>query len=221
MLQITNLNAGYDDNKVLDEINLDVNRGEMVALFGHNGSGKSTVLRSIFNLTNVYSGKILFKGRNLIGLNTFELIGLGVSYAPQGHQVFRKMTVKENLELNMHTPKDINHLYDLFPFLKEKDCVLAETLSGGQQQLLGICRALVQTPELMLLDEPSLGLDHKSMKTIFKKIKEINDSGITILIAEQRITRVIDVVNRYYFLSNGKIIFEGKEKLPSDIWKRI
>jgi len=221
MLRISNLHAGYNGNKILRGIDLNVRSNEIVAIFGHNGSGKSTLLKSIFNLSEIYSGKILFEGKDLTRLNTSNLIKFGISYAPQGRQIFRKLTVKENLELSMCNANNLKYSYELFPFLKEKKNDVAQTLSGGQQQLLGICRVLAQNPKLMLLDEPSLGLDPKSIKLVFEKIKEINNNGITIVIAEQNINSTIKIADRYYFLNNGKITFKGKKSIPSTIWEDV
>lgn len=219
MLRIINLNAGYEKNKILNDISLKVKPNEIVALFGHNGSGKSTLLKSIFHLTDIYSGKILFDNLDITKKRTSDLINYGISFAPQGRQIFRNLTVEENLQIFVNDSQEINKMYEIFPFLEEKKKFLAQTLSGGQKQLLGICRLLVQKPKLMILDEPSLGLDPKSSRIVFKKIKNIKGGNMSILMAEQNIKRAIEIADRFYFLNNGRIVYEGKKKLPLNIWK--
>lgn len=220
MLEITNLKSGYNGMEILYGINLTIKAGEAVALVGPNGAGKSTVLKSIFSLADIYSGKIIYKDINITDLKTHELISLGISYVPQGRQVFSNMTVLENLQMGAFTIKDqdiaqksIENIFQKFTILKEKQNTLASNLSGGQQQLLSIARALIQNPQILLLDEPSLGLDPKTMKEIFEKIVEIKNEGISILMVEQNAKQAITIADRTYVLENGKIALEGGKEI--------
>lgn len=226
MLKIQNLKSGYDKMEILHRIDLEVKPAEIVAIIGPNGAGKTTVLKSIFNLCNVYSGKILWKNKNITKLPTYQLIYEGVSYVPQGRQVFRDLTVKENLEMGAFTMTDhqllkinIKDVFDKFPFLKEKQSKYAFTLSGGQQQMLAIGRAMMQNPDLLLLDEPSLGLSPKAMKEIFEKIKEINKTGVSIIIVEQNAKQAVELADKTYILEDGKVALEGRKEILKD--KRI
>lgn len=223
MLQIKKLQSGYNGMEVLHGINLEVNPGEIVAIIGPNGSGKSTTLKSIFNLCNIYSGKIEWKNKDITELKTHEKIFEGISYVPQGRQVFRDLTVQENLEMGAFIMKDkelvktnIKDVYKKFPFLKEKKDKYADTLSGGQQQMLAIGRALIQNPQLLLLDEPSLGLSPKSMKEVFEKIQDINREGVSIVIVEQNAKSAIEIADRTYILEDGKIALSGGKEILKD-----
>lgn len=223
MLQIKNLQSGYNGMEILHGVDLEVKPGEIVAIIGPNGSGKSTTLKSIFNLCNIYSGKIEWKNKNITKLKTHEKIFEGISYVPQGRQVFRDLTVQENLEMGAFIMKDkelvktnIKDVYEKFPFLKEKKDKYADTLSGGQQQMLAIGRALIQNPQLLLLDEPSLGLSPKAMKEIFEKIQEINKEGVSIVIVEQNAKSAIEIADRTYILEDGKIALSGGKEILKD-----
>lgn len=229
MLKIKNLKSGYNGMEVLHGVNLGVKPAEIIALIGPNGAGKSTLLKSIFNLCDIYSGKIIFKDKNITKMPTHELIYEGISYVPQGRQVFRDLTVKENLEMGAFIMNDrelikrnIKDVFDKFPFLKEKQNDYGFTLSGGQQQMLAIARALMQNPELLLLDEPSLGLSPKAMKEVFKKVIEINKEGVSIIIVEQNAKKAVEIANRTYILEDGRIALEGgKEILKNKKIKKI
>jgi branched-chain amino acid transport system ATP-binding protein len=173
MLKINNLKSGYDNMEILHGIDIEVKPTEIVALIGPNGAGKSTLIKSIFRLADVSSGSIIFGGKDITRVPTHEIIKLGISYAPQGRQIFSNMTVLENLEMGTYilndrvlSEKRINDILNLFPILKEKKHQNSATLSGGQQQSLSIARALVQKPKLLLLDEPSLGLSPQSAKDL-------------------------------------------------------
>lgn len=231
MLKISNLKSGYSNNavEVLHGVSLNVGAGEIVVFIGPNGAGKSTVLKSIFSLADIWSGKIIFKDLDITNLKTHELISLGISYVPQGRQIFSSMTVLENLQMGAFTitdqaivKKSIENVFQKFPMLEKKQNELASSLSGGQQQLLAIARALIQNPQILLLDEPSLGLDPKTMKEIFEKIVEIKNEGISILMVEQNAKQAIAIANRIYVLENGKIALEGgKEILENEKIKAI
>ena len=223
MLSIQNLRAGYGELEILHGINMQVKPAEIVAVIGPNGAGKSTLLKSIFNLCDVYSGKIFFKDKDITKMPTHELIYEGISYVPQGRQVFSTLTVKENLEMGAFIMtnhellrRNIGDVFDKFSFLKEKQDDYAFTLSGGQQQMLAIGRALMQDPELLLLDEPSLGLSPKMMKRVFEKIKEINKEGIAIIIIEQNAKQAVKIADRTYVLEDGKIALVGRKKILSN-----
>ena len=229
MLKIQNLQSGYNGMEILHGIDLEVKPGEIVAIIGPNGSGKSTTLKSIFNLCTIYSGKIDWKNKDITKLKTHEKIFEGISYVPQGRQVFRDLTVQENLEMGAFIMEDkelvktnIKDVYEKFPFLKEKSNKNADTLSGGQQQVLAIGRALIQNPQLLLLDEPSLGLSPKAMKEIFEKIKKINKEGVSIIIVEQNAKAAVEIADRTYILEDGKIALTGgKEILKNPKIKNI
>ncbi len=216
MLKIQNLKAGYNGMEILRGVDLSMKLSEIVALIGPNGAGKSTLLKSIFNLCQIYSGKIFFKDKDITNLPTYQLISLGISYVPQGRQVFSGLTVKENLEMGAFILKDnelikrnIDYVFKKFPILEERQKEFASNLSGGEQQMLAIGRALIQDPELLLLDEPSLGLAPKVMKEIFDKIVEINKEGISIVIVEQNAKQAVKIADRTYLLENGKIAMQG------------
>lgn len=223
MLQIKNLKAGYEKMEVLHEIDISVNPSEIVAVIGPNGSGKSTILKSIFNFCDIYSGKIIFKNKDITKMPTHGLIYEGISYVPQGRQVFSDLTVRENLEMGAFIIRDkslvergIKNVFNKFPFLKEKQDEYAFTLSGGQQQMLAIGMALMQNPEVLLLDEPSLGLSPRAMKEIFKKIKEINKKGVSVIIVEQNVKQAVEIADKTYILENGKIALKGGKEILKD-----
>ena len=220
MLKIQNLKSGYNGNEILHGVSLEVKPNGVVAIIGPNGSGKSTLLKSIFKLANTFEGKIFFKDKNLTKLKTHELISEGISYVPQGRQVFNDLTVKENLEMGAFIFKDkevikenIEDVFDKFPFLKEKQNEYAFTLSGGQQQILAIARALMQNPQLLLLDEPSLGLSPKTTKEVFETIKKLNKEGISMIIVEQNARKAVEIANRTYVLEDGKIALSGGKEI--------
>lgn len=220
MLKIKNLKAGYDDLEVLHGIDFEVKPGEIVAVIGPNGSGKSTLLKSIFNLCEINSGKIEFKKRNITKFQTCDLISEGVGYVPQGRQVFGDLTVLENLEMGAFAIKDrgliqrrLDYVFKKFPLLKERKSSRAFELSGGQQQIIAIGRALMQNPQLMLMDEPSLGLSPKASKEIFEKIEEIRAEGVGVILVEQNAKQAVDIADRTYVLEGGKIVLSGGKNI--------
>jgi len=229
MLKINGLKSGYDGMEILRGIDFEAANGEIVAIIGPNGAGKSTLLKSIFNLTDIYSGKIIFKDKDITKLPTHQLIVEGVSYVPQGRQIFNDLTVMENLEMGAFIIDDkelikrnIQDVFNKFPFLKEKQKEIASNLSGGQQQMLSIGRALIQDPELLLLDEPSLGLAPKAMKEVFAKVQDINKAGVTVIIVEQNAKQAVNIANRTYVLENGSVALEGgREILSNESMKNI
>ncbi len=220
MLKVKNLKAGYRGMEILHGVNIKVKPAEIVAIIGPNGAGKSTLLKSIFNLCDVYSGEIIFKDKNITKMPTHELIYEGISYVPQGRQVFEDLTVRENLEMgafimenHVLLERNLQDVFKKFPMLKEKQNTNASLLSGGQRQMLAIARALMQNPELLLLDEPSLGLAPKMVNEVFEKIKEINKEGVSIILVEQNARKAVEVANRTYILEDGKIVLEGKKDI--------
>ena len=209
---------------VLKGLNFEVGENEIVAVIGPNGSGKSTLLKSIFNLCEIYNGSIKFDSSELVGLPTYKLISLGISYVPQGRQIFSNLTVRENLEVLSFAQKNIsvkqiNEVYNFFPFLRNKENDLAQNLSGGQQQMLALARALIIKPKLLLLDEPSLGLSPKTTKEVFGRIKEINLSGVAVIIVEQNAKQAVQIASRTYVLEDGHIVLTGGREILED--KRI
>jgi branched-chain amino acid transport system ATP-binding protein len=217
------LTAGYKGIEVIKDINFEIKPGEIVAIIGPNGAGKSTFLRSIFNLTEIYSGRIYFKDKDITDFETYELIYCGISFVPQGRLVFSNMTVSENLEMGAFIFNDkkliennLEHVYKEFPVLKRKKDELAGNLSGGEQQMLAIARALMQSPELLLLDEPSLGLAPKVVNEIFEKVLKLKSEGISMIIVEQNAKKAVEIADRTYILEDGKIALEGGKEILKD-----
>lgn len=223
MLKITGLKSGYNGMEILHGIDLELPSGEIMAIIGPNGSGKSTALKSIFNLCNIYSGKIIWNDINITKLKTCEKILEGISFVPQGRQVFQDLTVQENLEMggfiitdNKIKEINIKNIYKKFPILERKKNDYADSLSGGQQQMLAIGRALMQSPKLLLLDEPSLGLSPKATKEVFDKIKEINEEGTTIIIVEQNVKQALELADKICVFEAGTISLAGGKDVVSD-----
>lgn len=237
ILEIKNLESWYGKVKILNGVNLYVKQGEIVSLIGPNGAGKSTVLKNIFGLIEKRHGEILFNVNttttnnnnknyasntqiNLLKKTPQQIVKSGISYVPQGRSVFPSLSVQENLEMGAYIrenkkseiEEDINYAYERFPLLKQRRNQKAGLLSGGEQQMLAIGRALMLHPKLMLLDEPSLGLSPKTKFAIFEKIKEINKSGITVLIVEQNARMSLEMSDRAYVLELGKNRLEGPAK---------
>lgn len=224
MLKIEKLKAGYNNIEILHGVNFNVKPAEIVAIIGPNGAGKSTLLKSIFNLTDIYKGKIILHDKDITRLPTHRLIHEGISFVPQGRQIFGNLTVLENLEMGVFMFRHSNELiaknmatiFNKFPFLKDKQNQLASNLSGGQQQMLALARALIQNPKLLLLDEPSLGLSPKTSKDIFQKIVEINKAGVTIIIVEQNAKQAITIADRVYVLEDGQVALKGNKNILQD-----
>ena len=217
MLNIQNLNAGYGDIHVLKNVSLEVRGGEIVALLGGNGAGKSTVLKSIFKTADVFSGDVFYEEKSLMDVKTHELAELGLYLLSQDRISFSDMTIKENLEVGLYFKEDkeiiekrLESVLSIFPDLAGKLYRRAYTLSGGQQQMLAIGRALMFDPELLLMDEPTLGLSPKLIKENFELIKRINkEFNITILVVEHNIKSVLEICGRAYILVNGEIRWSG------------
>jgi branched-chain amino acid transport system ATP-binding protein len=216
MLEIKNLAVGYGAITALHGISLSVPDGKIVTLIGANGAGKTTTLKTISGLLKPKSGEIFYDGKNIAGLPPHQIVKLGVSHIPEGRMIFANLTVLENLQLGAYLQKDkqivrreLEHVFSLFPRLQERVKQIAGTLSGGEQQMLAIGRALMSKPKLLLLDEPSLGLAPLLVKTIFEKIVEINrQEGITILLVEQNANLALGISHFGYVLETGKIILQ-------------
>ncbi|MBI2034023.1 MAG: ABC transporter ATP-binding protein [Candidatus Liptonbacteria bacterium] len=223
LLEIKNLKAGYGDLEVLKGVSLEVKGGEVVALLGPNGAGKSTLLKSIVGLTKKTDGEILWKGRDLGRLPTHALLEEGIGFVPQGRLVFPSLTVRENLEMGGYLldhketlEKNLESVLMRFSVLKNKIKSRAGLLSGGEQQMLAIGRSLMMSPELLILDEPSLGLAPKIMTEVFEKLKELNQGGTTLLIVEQNVRFALRYASRGYILGNGEVRFSGRVEELSD-----
>lgn len=225
MLSIQGLSAGYAGSEILHGVDLEVGDKQIVALIGPNGSGKSTVLKSVFGLADVYKGSIKLENHELRSLPAHQLIKLGIAYVPQDNLTFPGMTVGENLEVAGYSPKKarpVKEVYEMFPMLAEKQKSLARDLSGGQQRLLGIARVLIQDPQLILLDEPSAGLAPKLVEEVFDLLKQIKESGMSILVAEQNAKQAVAICDNTYVLEAGTVKLQGKEEiLASDELRKV
>jgi branched-chain amino acid transport system ATP-binding protein len=212
LLQVENLHAAYGAIEVLKGVSIEVNPGEIVTIIGANGAGKTSTLMCISGVNPVRSGRILFNGREIQNHPPFEIVKLGLCQSPEGRKVFPRLTVLENLEMGAYTrsdhpaiQRDIDHAYQLFPILKERRSQLAGTLSGGEQQMLAVARALMGRPKLLLLDEPSLGLAPMIVLKIFEVIKQLNKEGMSILLVEQNARQALKLAHRGYVLETGEI----------------
>lgn len=219
MLELQEVSSGYGAIEALKGITLKVNQGEIVTLIGANGAGKTTTLRTITGLVKPRSGEILFEGKRLNGVPTHNVTAMGISMVPEGRAVFVNLTVVENLDMGAYLrndkagiQSDLEKVFGLFPRLKERRKQAAGTLSGGEQQMLAMGRAMMARPRLMLLDEPSLGLAPLVVHSIFQAIDEINQQGTTILLVEQNANAALKHSNRGYVLETGTIVMEGASK---------
>lgn len=216
MLQIKNLNVHYGVIHALKDVNLTVNKGEIVTLIGANGAGKTTTLRTISGLNKATSGDIILEGTNITSLLAHQRVEMKVSQVPEGRRIFPEMSVLENLELGAflrkdknEIKKDIDHVYELFPILGKRKKQTAGTLSGGEQQMLAMGRALMSRPKILLLDEPSMGLAPLLVREIFEIIKNINSTGTTILLVEQNARMALSIAHRAYVIETGSIVLSG------------
>lgn len=219
MLKIKNLEAGYGKLKVLRRVSIHVNSSEIVTIMGANGAGKTTLLNAIAGFVRSKSGEILFDRQDILRLPPEKIVFMGCSLVPEGRQVFSTMTVKENLLLGAYVQhrrkqKDIDfeEVYKVFPVLKERESQLAGTLSGGEQQMLAIGRALMSKPKLIMMDEPSMGLAPLIVKDIFFVIKKLRENGNTVLLVEQNAKAALGIANRGYVLETGRIVLEGSSE---------
>lgn len=214
ILEVKNLHVSYGGIQAVKDISFDVPKGEVVTLIGANGAGKSSTLRSIVGLVKPESGSIQFEGTELAGLSTDQIVSKGITLVPEGRRVFPDLTVLENLKIGAYMRKDsldedLKWVHDLFPRLKERSWQLAGTLSGGEQQMLAIGRALMSKPELIMMDEPSLGLAPIIVQGVFDIIREINKQGVTILLVEQNANMALKAANKGYVMETGRITLTG------------
>jgi branched-chain amino acid transport system ATP-binding protein len=224
LLDIAGINVFYGRVQALRGVSLSINPGEIVALIGSNGAGKTTTLRTVSGLNHPTTGRVIFDGRDITAVPAHDVVRAGIGHAPEGRRLFPRMIVFDNLMMGTYArkdragiPADIARVYDLFPRLKERTKQLAGTLSGGEQQMLAIGRALMARPKLLMLDEPSLGLAPILCETIFRVLTEINAQGTPILLVEQNATKALEVAHRAYVLETGSIVQTGtgKELLSS------
>ena len=229
MLKIENLRVNYGGIKALRGINMEIPKNKIVSLVGANGAGKSTTLRAIIGLVKSASGKIIYDGQDITDMETKDIVINGLVLVPEGRRVFSDLTVDENLMLGAYArddkieiKKDMARMKEFFPILKQRNWQLAGTLSGGEQQMLAVSRALMSRPKLLMMDEPSLGLAPLIVKNIFEIIKEIHKQGVTILLVEQNANAALRVADNAYVLEIGKITLEGtgKELLLNDDVKK-
>ena len=224
LLDVAGINVFYGRVQALRGVSLSINAGEIVALIGSNGAGKTTTLRTISGLNHATTGRVVFDGRDITAVPAHDVVRAGIGHAPEGRRLFPRMIVVDNLMMGTYArkdragiPADIARVYDLFPRLKERTKQLAGTLSGGEQQMLAIGRALMARPKLLMLDEPSLGLAPILCETIFRVLTEINAQGTPILLVEQNASKALEIAHRAYVLETGSIVQTGtgKELLSS------
>jgi branched-chain amino acid transport system ATP-binding protein len=219
VLEIENLSAAYGMVQILREVTFKINEKEIVSIIGPNGAGKTTLVKTIMGFLQPKSGTIKFKGEDIAKLPPYERVKRGLTMIPEGREIFPRMTVEENLLLGAYTIKDKKSVmenkekvYEIFPVLKKKEKSVAQTLSGGEQQMLVICRSLMSNPQLLILDEPSLGLAPIIVEKVLDTVRTINEEGVTVLLVEQNIHDSLNVADRGYVLEQGKIILEGKSR---------
>jgi branched-chain amino acid transport system ATP-binding protein len=217
MLEVSNISASYGKVRVLTDVSFKVEEGEIVALLGNNGAGKTTILRAISGLIRPASGTLRFLNKRIDDVPPYDIVKLGISLVPEGGSPFPDMSVHENLEMGAYIPESwkrkdetVGKVHQLFPLLKGRARQLARTLSGGERQMLGMGRSLMSVPKLCMFDEPSYGLAPIMVKELFKHIKSLNEQGITILVVEQNIRHALELAHRAYVLENGRIVLEGK-----------
>jgi branched-chain amino acid transport system ATP-binding protein len=217
MLKISNVETFYGKIQALRGVNININEGEIVSLIGSNGAGKSTLLMTISGVNKAKTGEIVFEGKNIEKHEPHDIVDLGIAQAPEGRRIFSRLTVEENLRLGAHANEkgkffdiDVKDIYDLFPVLSDRKSQRGGTLSGGEQQMLAIGRALMNRPKVLLLDEPSLGIAPKLVNQIFLAIKNINkEKKVTIFLVEQNAKKALELADRAYVLVNGKVTIQG------------
>jgi branched-chain amino acid transport system ATP-binding protein len=216
LLEIENVSAGYGPIEVLKGISIEVREGEIVTMIGANGAGKTTTLMSISGVNRIRAGSIRFQGREIHRLPAHEIVHLGLCHSPEGRKIFARLTVLENLQMGAFARRDhdvvrrdLEHVFDLFPILRQRSSQQGGTLSGGEQQMLAVARALMGRPKLLLLDEPSLGLAPLVARTIFEVIRRLNQDGIAVLLVEQNARMALKLAHRGYVMETGRITMTG------------
>lgn len=217
MLEIVNLNISHGHLQVVWDLTLSVKKGEIVTLIGPNGSGKTTTVETIAGLNKTATGTVRFLGRDILGMPSYRIFQEGLALVPERREIFPKMSVFENLLLGSAGKEDVrekmlSHVFTLFPVLHEREKQQAGTMSGGEQQMLAIARALMSDPKLLVLDEPSTGLSPLLVAQVFRSLEQLGREGLTILLLEQNVRNALDLCNRGYVLENGRIVLEGKSK---------
>ncbi len=225
ILEVSNINCAYDGAPVIHDVSLRVGEGELVSIVGANGAGKSTIMRTIAGLMHPINGTIKFKGKDISRLPAHMIIREGISYVPEGRRLFAKLSVQENLELGAYIEVNrseiklrTEEIFKLFPILQERKTQIAETLSGGEQQMLAIARGMMSKPKLLMLDELSLGLMPALVEKVMEAVVNVNKKGTTILLVEQMVQEALEIADRGYVIQTGRIIQSGKavELLESD-----
>ena len=228
MLEVNNINVYYGSIHAIKDISFEVNAGEIVTLIGANGAGKSTTLQTVSGLLRSKTGSITFQGKPLHGVPAHKIVSMGIAHVPEGRRIFQQMTVEENIEMGAYTrpgseyADSVENVFNHFPRLKERRKQIAGTLSGGEQQMLAMGRAMMSKPQLLMLDEPSMGLSPILVDEIFEIIKAFHESGTTILLVEQNANKSLAISDRAYVLENGRIILTGtgKELMASEEIKK-
>lgn len=217
MLKVENLEVSYGVIKAIKGVSFEVNQGEVVALIGSNGAGKTTILHTITGLISPHAGSIMFEGKELTKVPAHKIVGMGMAHVPEGRRIFQELTVFENLKLGAFIindkkviEKNLQYVYEHFPRLKERKNQIAGTLSGGEQQMLAMGRALMSNPKIILMDEPSMGLSPILVSEIFNIIQEVSNDGTTVLLVEQNAKKALSIADRAYVLETGKISLSGK-----------
>ena len=226
MLSVENLQLKYGKIPVIHDVSLKVDQGEIVAIVGGNGNGKSSILRGIAGVVQPAAGTVTFEGRNISKLESYDIVSLGISLVPEGRRLFPNLSVHKNLLLGAYLTRDkveiekrLNFVHGIFPILKERSSQKASTLSGGEQQMVAIGRGLMSNPRLLMLDEPSWGIAPKLVDRIFDVVREIRANGVTILLVEQDVEDALEISDRAYVIQTGRVALEGKsaEVLSSDL----
>lgn len=225
VLKVEQIHCGYDGVPVIHGVSLEVNSGELVAIVGANGAGKSTTMKTIAGLMHPTKGQVLFKGEDISHMPAHDTIRKGISYVPEGRRLFSKLTIRENLELGAFIQNDrkqiderMEEVFELFPKLRDRQTQIAETMSGGEQQMVAIARGLMSRPELLLLDELSLGLMPSLVEKVMEAVVKINQTGVTVLLVEQMVQEALEIANRGYVIQTGRIVQQGtaRELLDSE-----
>ncbi|NHV05925.1 MAG: ABC transporter ATP-binding protein [Thaumarchaeota archaeon] len=215
VLEVKNLTAGYEKLRIVRNINLALEKGEVLSILGPNGAGKSTLLNAIFGIARIFEGKIILNSKEITGKKPYEIARLGIGYTPQIQNVFPNLTVEENLELSafkrngVDVKKEIESIFNLFPEIERRRKNLAKTLSGGERQMLAMARALISRPSVLLLDEPTAGLSPKATSVLLKKVKDIIELNVSVILVEQNVTKALETSNRVAVLVGGEFVYQG------------